>query len=109
MRPRAKPRHRVEGVAGDLGEGGGTVPDPNGNQFRTINGVKYVEGEAQVPNSQPDPYVEVSNWPQLPAGRKLGAISAIGVGPDGKIWVADRCKAGIGALWRLRSRSYFRI
>jgi len=59
--------------------------------------VKYVEGEAQLPNSQPNPYREVPNWPQLPAGRKLGAISAIGTGPDGNIWVADRCTTGIAS------------
>jgi len=73
------------------------APDPNVNQFRTIDGVKYVDGEAQLPNSQPDPYREIPNWPQLPAGRKLSAISAIGAGPDGNIWVADRCVTGPGA------------
>jgi sugar lactone lactonase YvrE len=83
-------------AAGRGGRGRGAV-DPNVNQFRTIDGVNYVDGEVQVPNSQPNPYHEVQNWPQLPAGRKLAAISAIGVGPDGHIWVADRCTAGFGA------------
>src|SRR5580704_14702545 len=68
-----------------------TKPDPTTKQFRTVDGVRYVDGEAQPPNSQPSGYREVPNWPQLPAGRKLGMISAIGVGPDGNIWVADRC------------------
>lgn len=75
----------------------GAAPNPDVNQFRTIDGVKYVDGEAQLPNSQPNPYQEVPNWAQLPAGRKLAAISAIGIGPDGNIWVADRCSAGRGA------------
>src|SRR5205823_1632703 len=71
--------------------------DPNVNQFRTIDNVKYVDGEVQVPNSQPNPYHEAANWPELPAGRKLAATSAIAVGPNGHIWVADRCMAGMGA------------
>ncbi|MEO8598149.1 MAG: peptidyl-alpha-hydroxyglycine alpha-amidating lyase family protein [Candidatus Solibacter sp.] len=83
-------------AAGRGGRGRGAA-DPNVNQFRTIDNVKYVEGEAQVPNSQPNPYHEAANWPTLPAGRKLAAISAIGVAPNGHIWVADRCAAGIGA------------
>src|SRR5689334_7957136 len=84
--------------AGRGGRGrGSAIPDPNVNQFRTIDGVKYVEGEAQAPNSQPNPYREVPNWPQLPAARKLGAISAIAAAPDGTIWVADRCTTGIAS------------
>ena len=80
---------------GPGGRGGASgAPNPDVNQFRTIDGVKYVDGEAQVPNSQPSPFREVPNWPQLPAGRKFGAISAIGIGPDGNIWVADRCTTG---------------
>ena len=81
------------GRRGRRGRGG----DPNANQFRTIDGVKYVDGEKLQPNSQPDPYTEDASWPQLPAGRTLGAVSAIGVGPDGHIWVADRCQAGFAA------------
>jgi hypothetical protein len=79
------------------GRGRGMPQDPNVNQFRTIDGVKYVDGEVQTPNSYPTPYHEVAGWPQLPAGRKLGGISAISVGPDGHIWAVDRCSAGLGA------------
>src|SRR4030095_6041194 len=43
---------------------GGRGGDPNANQFRTIDNVKYVDGEVELPNSQPNPYKEVS-WPQL--------------------------------------------
>ena len=75
---------------------GGRGGDPNAPQFRTIDNVKYVDGEVEAPNSQPNPYSEVS-WPQLPAGRKLGGISAIAVAPNGHIWVVDRCTAGAGA------------
>src|SRR3954468_4385643 len=83
--------------AGRGGPGrGGRGGDPDANQFRTIDNVKYVDGEVPLPNSQPNPYKDV-NWPQLPAGRKLGGISAIAVAPNGHIWVADRCTAGAGA------------
>src|SRR3954447_15512891 len=58
------------GGAGRGGRGG----DPDANQFRIIDNVKYVDGEVQLPNSQPNPYREVT-WPQVPAGRKLGGIS----------------------------------
>ncbi|MEP6715317.1 MAG: peptidyl-alpha-hydroxyglycine alpha-amidating lyase family protein [Terriglobia bacterium] len=84
------------GRAGRGGRGRG-ASDPNVNQFRTIDGVKYVDGEFQVPNSQPNPYHEAANWPELPAGRKLAATSAIAVGPNGHIWVADRCSSGMAA------------
>src|SRR3954471_5405708 len=82
--------------AGGRGRGGRGPADPNVNQFRTIDNVKYVDGEVQTPNSYPTPYHEAS-WPQLPAGRKLGGISAIAAAPNGHIWVADRCSAGMGA------------
>jgi NHL repeat len=84
-------------AGGRAGRGGRGPADPNVNQFRTIDNVKYVDGEVQVPNSQPNPYNEVANWPELPAGRKLAAISAIAAGPNGHIWVADRCMSGMGA------------
>jgi hypothetical protein len=58
--------------------------------------VKYVDGEVAAPNSQPNPYTEVS-WPQLPTGRTLGGISAIAAAPNGHIWVVDRCTPGAGA------------
>ena len=88
--PKAAPSQNTPPGAGGPGQPP-IKPDLNVNQFRTIDGVKYVDGEAQPPNSQPNPYRAVPNWPQMPAGRKLGMISAIGVGPDGNIWLADRC------------------
>src|ERR1043166_2544145 len=96
-----QPANAGRGQAAPGGRGGrgrgSAIPDPSVNQFRTIDGVKYVDGEAQLPNSQPNLYREVPNWPQLPAGRKLGAISGIAAGPDGNIWVADRCTTGIAS------------
>ena len=89
------PAQGAPGGRGGPGRGG-RGGDPNANQFRTIDNVKYVDGEVEVPNSQPNPYKDAS-WPQLPAGRKLGGISAIAVAPNGHIWVADRCTAGAGA------------
>lgn len=92
----AQPPGAGRGPAGGSGRGGRGrgLADPNALQFRTIDNVKYVDGEVQVPNSQGNPFHEAANWPQMPEGRKLGAISAIAVGPDGNIWVADRCTAG---------------
>lgn len=46
-----------------------------------------------APNSQPNPYRTVQNWLKLPEGRTLGSTSAVDIGPDGSIWVAERCGA----------------
>jgi streptogramin lyase len=46
-----------------------------------------------APNSQPNPYYPVQNWLKLPEGRTLGSTSAVDIGPDGSIWVAERCGA----------------
>ncbi len=89
--PAAPPAQGAMPGRGGPGGRGGRGGDPNALQFRTIDGVKYVDGEVAPPNSQPDPYHEVPNWPTMPEGRKLGQISAIGIAPDGNIWVADRC------------------
>jgi sugar lactone lactonase YvrE len=45
------------------------------------------------PNSQPNPYQTVENWGKLPEGRTWGSSSAIDIGPDGSVWVAERCGA----------------
>jgi len=70
--------------AGGRGRGGRGPVDPNALQSRTIDSVKYVEGETAWPNTQPNPYKDTA-WPQLPAGRKLGGISAIAAAPNGHI------------------------
>ena len=44
---------------GRVGGRGGRGGDPNALQFRTIDNVKYVDGEVAAPNSQPNPYTEV--------------------------------------------------
>jgi streptogramin lyase len=46
-----------------------------------------------APNSQPNPYRTIENWAKLPAGRAWGSTSAIDVGPEAAIWVAERCGA----------------
>jgi streptogramin lyase len=46
-----------------------------------------------APNSHPNPYRTVENWAKLPEGRTWGSTSAIDLGPDGSIWVAERCGA----------------
>lgn len=49
-------------------------------------------GAAQM--TAPNPYRPVDGvWGQLPAGRTWGATSAVWPGPDGTIWVGERCGA----------------
>ncbi len=43
--------------------------------------------------AQPNPYRAVEHWFQMPEGRTMGSTSAVGVAPDGHIWVAERCGA----------------
>lgn len=42
-------------------------------------------------NDLPNPYRTVSNWAQLPDGRKWGATSGVAIGTDGNIWTYERC------------------
>ena len=46
-----------------------------------------------APNSQPNPYHTIENWAKLPEGRTWGSTSAVAIGPDDSIWVAERCGA----------------
>ncbi len=49
-----------------------------------------------TPNSQPDPYRTVRDFFKLPAGRTLGATSAVALDSKGNIWIADRCGTNDG-------------
>ena len=43
-------------------------------------------------NDRANPYALVGNWPQLPEGRTLGAVSGVDIDRDGSsVWIADRC------------------
>ena len=42
-------------------------------------------------NDLPNPYGAGVDWGQLPAGRKWGSTASVTTGPDGTIWVTDRC------------------
>jgi 6-bladed beta-propeller len=45
-------------------------------------------------NQSPNPYMTVSDYFKLPAGRKWGSTSAVDIDKDGKsVWVAERCGA----------------
>src|SRR5262249_41185385 len=44
-----------------------------------------------APNDLPNSYNPGVDWGQLPAGRKWGSTASVSTGPDGTIWVADRC------------------
>ena len=41
----------------------------------------------------PNPYKTIERWGQLPEGRTWGSSSAIDIGPNGHLWVAERCGA----------------
>ena len=42
-------------------------------------------------NDLPNPFQPGVDWGQLPEGRKWGSTASITTGPDGTIWVVDRC------------------
>ena len=42
-------------------------------------------------NNLPNSYQTISNWAQLPDGRKWGATSGVAIGPDGNVWTYERC------------------
>ena len=44
-------------------------------------------------NDLPNPYGPGVDFGQLPEGRKWGSTASITTGPDGKLWVVDRCGA----------------
>jgi DNA-binding beta-propeller fold protein YncE len=42
----------------------------------------------------PNPYRAVDGWPQMPAGRQMGAVGDVTIDPDGQhIWAIVRCDA----------------
>jgi streptogramin lyase len=57
-----------------------------------VSGEAFVQDSA-APNSQPNPYRMIENWAKLSAGRTWGSTSAVDIGPDGSLWVAERCGA----------------
>ncbi|HWC63467.1 MAG TPA: peptidyl-alpha-hydroxyglycine alpha-amidating lyase family protein [Rhizomicrobium sp.] len=44
-----------------------------------------------APNDLPNPYGTGADWGTLPAGRVWGSTASVTTGPDGTIWVVDRC------------------
>ncbi len=44
-----------------------------------------------APNNSPNPYGAGMDWGQLPSGRVWGSTASVTSGPDGTIWVVDRC------------------
>lgn len=48
-----------------------------------------------APNSQPNPYVNIAKFGQLPSGRVWGNNSAIEVDAQGHVWTADKCGAAL--------------
>jgi len=49
-------------------------------------------------NDLPNPYQTVEDWAKMPAGRKWGSTSSVGIDKDGKsVWAAERC--GANSCW----------
>jgi hypothetical protein len=44
-----------------------------------------------APDSQANPYREVTDFLKLPSGRTMGSTSAVAVDSKGHVWVVDRC------------------
>jgi len=58
----------------------------------SISGINAsAQGSYPPSNDLPNPYRTVSNWAQLPDGRKWGSTSGVAIGPDGNIWTYERC------------------
>src|SRR5450755_2543084 len=55
------------------------------------------------PNDVANPYRTITNWAQLPDGRKWGSTAGVDIGPDGNIWTIDRCGANSCADSKLTS------
>ncbi len=53
----------------------------------------YVQAQIQPTNSLPSPYQTIENWAKLPEGRMWGSTAGVAIGPNGNIWVAERCGA----------------
>ena len=53
----------------------------------------FVEAQIQPTNSLPNPYQTIENWAKLPEGRMWGSTAGVAIGPNGNIWVAERCGA----------------
>ena len=56
-------------------------------------GFAFPQASYPPPNDAPNPYKTVTNWAQMPDGRKWGSTAGVTVGPDGNIWAYDRCGA----------------
>ncbi len=46
---------------------------------------------AQDPNGYPEPYTEIKNYFQLPAGRTMGSTNTVFGDSKGNIWIVERC------------------
>ena len=55
--------------------------------------IALVSSSAYGQNHAPNIYKSVEGWGQLEEGRKWGSASAVAVGRDGTVWVAERCGA----------------
>jgi streptogramin lyase len=83
------------------------MPHPSRGRIRfaaaatviAMSGVGVFAQNHAEPNSQPNSYRAVENWPQLPGGRVWGQVPTADVDSHGNIWVLDRC-GGTGCVGR---------
>src|ERR1035437_6265243 len=76
------------GTPGQATDGRGTAVDFPPGQFPVKLPVVSLLGAR---NDLPNPYRAGVSWGELPNGRRWGNTAGIAVGPDGNIWVIDRC------------------
>lgn len=68
-----------------------------------FGGSAYGQASYPPPNDVSNPYKTITNWAQLPDGRKWGSTAGVDIGPDGNIWTIDRCGANSCADSKLTS------
>jgi sugar lactone lactonase YvrE len=62
-----------------------------GLRFLTVLAAStFIAASAATPDAQPNPYREVDNWAQLPAGMTWGQVISVDGDADGNVWVFHR-------------------
>ncbi len=59
-------------------------------KFTTLAFLTAIVTSGTLANAQPNPYREVDNWAQLPAGMHWGQVISVDGDPDGNVWVFHR-------------------
>ena len=70
--------------------GGGPAVAPESDVEVDTIGPQLMSDRLLLPNPNPEVIVK---WAELPNGRSWGSTAGIDIGPDGHVWVYDRCGA----------------